>query len=418
MAMLRIEPLTRVEGAGRIELQLDGQGHLHGVELQLVESYRLFESLVLGRDCCEVPALVCRICAICSGVHRIAASMAIEDALEVKVPPAAALLRELLVQGGQIESHALHLFCLILPDLRETPSVLELLARGDAPAAQGLSLKRLGNRLQELAGGRMIHPVNIEVGGVVARPPREELQRLADELAAWEERLPALLGPFADPAAYPPGAAAVGLPLAVTGGEDFALMGTELALPQGRTVAATGYHDLLGERPLAASNAKRAAGAAGPFLVGALARLRLHGERSSAGWCKVPAAAGIHGNNIAQACELPWSLARSRALLEALLQLSDDAPLCAPVRPGPGVGTAVIEAPRGLLVHHYVLDDFGRVARADIVTPTAINQLVMERQLLADLQGVGEEAVLRQRAERIVRAYDPCISCSVHVLRK
>ncbi|OGR28996.1 MAG: hypothetical protein A2005_06720 [Desulfuromonadales bacterium GWC2_61_20] len=417
MTVVRIEPLTRVEGTGRVELQLDPAGRLQAVRLDLVESYRLFEQLVVGRAWHEVPSLVCRICAICSGVHRLAAVAALEEALALEIPPAARLVRELLLLGGQIASHALHLYALILPDLAGTASILELLRQQDAPARQGLALKRLGNRLQEAAGGRVIHPVNIEVGGIVACPARAELQALAAEVAGWEERAAPLLAPFRRAAAYPPGAAVIGVPLAVTAAGDYGLSGHVLALPHGRTVAAAAYRELLGERALASSNAKRAEGAAGPFLTGALARLRLHHQRSGAAWAEVPAAAGIHGNNIAQASELVWALERSRAVLAALLALPADAPLRRPVVATAGRGTAAIEAPRGTLIHHYLLDERGRVAHADIVTPTAINQVVMEQQLWLDLQHAGDGAVLRARAERIVRAYDPCISCSVHLLR-
>lgn len=422
MAVVRIEPLTRVEGAGRVELQLAADGRLQAVRLDLVESYRLFEGLVVGRAWYEVPSLVCRICAICSGVHRLAAVAALEEALALEIPPAARLVRELLLLGGQIESHALHLYALILPDLAGTPSILELLRQQDAPARQGLELKRFGNRLQEAAGGRIIHPVNIEVGGIVALPAQVELQALAEEVALWVERAAPLLAPFRRADAYPPGAAVIGLPLAVTGGGEYALTGDALALPHGRTVAAAAYHELLGEAPVASSNAKRSEGPAGPFLTGALARLRLHHQRSGEAWAEVPAAAGIHGNNIAQAIELVWALERSCDVLAALLALPPDAELRRPVvaTAGSGTagsGTAVIEAPRGTLIHHYALDDLGRVAHADIVTPTAINQVVMEQQLWLDLQHESDSAVMRSRAERIIRAYDPCISCSVHLLR-
>jgi sulfhydrogenase subunit alpha len=126
---------------------------------------------------------------------------------------------------------------------------------------------------------------------------------------------------------------------------------------------------------------------------------------------------GIHANNLAQGVELLWALREARRLVRELLAAAADAAVRAAVRPGAGVGTCLIEAPRGLLIHHYALDDQGRVAAADIVTPTAINQAAIEAQLFSDLQGVTDESVLRDRAARIVRAYDPCISCSVHVLK-
>lgn len=409
MKTIRVDPLTRVEGHGRVELQLRN-GRLTGVRVAVTESPRLFEGLLLGRSFVEVPALVCRICAICSGVHRIAAATAIEGALGAEIPPAARLVRELLLLGGHIESHALHLFCLVLPDLEGSESVLELLRAGNRNAREGLALKQFGNHLQEVAGGRVIHPVNVEVGGVVRLPDRGKLEGVLAAAQEWTGRLEELLEPFARAGSYPSAAAAVGIRLSVAHPRGLSLTGDVLALSDGRRVAGGDYARLLAERAVPYSNAKHSREESAPFLAGALARLENAGREGEF-------AAGIHGNNAAQGAELHWALGEVRRLAAELLALDASEPVAVEVRPGPGAGTCVIEAPRGLLVHHYALDDLGRVAAADIVTPTAINQAAMEAQLLADLAGVEGEDVLRERAGRIVRAFDPCISCSVHLIR-
>ncbi len=411
MQTIRVDPLTRVEGHGHVELGLR-RGRVHRVRVALTEAPRLFEALVTGRSFAEVPSLVCRICAICSGVHRICVATALEQALNLRIPPLAAQLRELLLLGGHIESHALHLFLLILPDLREVDSILPLLAAGDPCAHQGLELKRLGNRVQELAGGRPIHPINVEVGGVVTRPRHEDLLALRAELDTWPARLAELLAPFTATDAYPSATILQGLPLSVAAPEGFGLQGETLLLGDGRRQATAGYARVLAERPVAHSNARVCA--TGPYLTGALARALNHPSLHESQ--TVPAGVGIHANNAAQAGELGWALERCRTLLEALLETPADVPLLTPPTPGPGLGTCAIEAPRGLLVHHYLLDERGRVAAADILTPTAINQRAMEAQLLADLEGC-PEGELAKRAQRIVRAYDPCISCAVHLLQ-
>ena len=407
MRTVRIEPLTRVEGHGRVELQIRG-GRLAGARIAITESPRLFEGLLLGRSLFEVPALICRICAICSAVHRVVSCQALEKALGVTIPPQAAQIRELLVLGGHIESHALHLFCLILPDLEGTASVLDLLRQGNAVAREGLALKALGNRIQEVAGGRVIHPINVEVGGVLQRPDEARMKELLAELEGWKERLAAVAAPFSDAARFPASPRAVGTRIAVRGDAGFSLMGEDLALSDGRIIPVGEYRELLREYPVPYSNARHSREGETPFLASALSRLELAGDGAFAG--------GIHGNNAAQAAELTWALARAGELIREILG-GGEAELRVPVQPGPGIGTAAIEAPRGLLIHHYGLDDMGRVAAADIVTPTAINQAAMEAQLLADLEDVVDEAELAARAERIVRAFDPCISCSVHLLR-
>ncbi len=416
MAKVVLQPLTRVEGHGRVELYLD-EGRLQAVRLALVESPRLFEKLVVGRAAVEVPDLVCRICAICSAVHKLAALTALEQAMAIEVPPQARQVRELLLLGGHLQSHALHLFCLILPDFTGRTSLLELLRENDELARAGLELKAFGNRLQEVAGGRVIHPVNPVLGGVMRAPSAAELQALRCEVATWLRRWPAIAARFAETARYPEAAAVVGTPLSTGGGLGFALAGERLYLPGGDSRRAGEYAELLGEQAVAHSRAKQATGADGPFLVGALARLTLLAGRTP-GYAGPGRGEGIHGNNAAQLWEIGWALRQVSALLDALAAAPAGAALrTAASAVQPGCGTALFEAPRGLLVHHYVVDDWGQVAVADIVTPTAINQRAMERQLHADLAGIASEAELRLAAEKIVRAYDPCISCAVHVLQ-
>jgi len=418
MRTVKIEPLTRVEGHGRVELRIKG-GRLAGARIAITESPRLFEGLLLGRSLFEVPALICRVCAICSAVHRVTACRALEKALGVTIPPLAAKIRELLVLGGHIESHALHLFCLVLPDMEGTASVLDLLRKGNAVAREGLALKALGNRIQELAGGRVIHPINVEVGGVLQRPDEAGMENLLAELEGWRTRLPAVAVPFTDMDRFPDSREAVGTRVAVRGETGFSLMGDDLLLSDGRIIPADRYRELFREHPVPYSNARHSGEGKSPFLATALSRLELAGEFPEGMTLSKrngELAGGIHANNAAQAVELFWVLSRAGTLLREILE-EGERELRVPVQPGSGIGTAAVEAPRGLLIHHYGLDDLGRVAEADIVTPTALNQAAMEAQLLTDLAEVADETELVVRAERIVRAFDPCISCSVHLLR-
>jgi coenzyme F420-reducing hydrogenase alpha subunit len=410
MKVISVEPLTRVEGHGRVDLYVQ-DGRLQRVQLSLLEAPRLFEGLVRGRPFQEIPALVCRICSICSAVHRIAAATAIESALQVIIPPLAEKVRELLLLGGHIESHALHLFCLIYPDLRGVPHIMNLLAQGDDGFKAGLELKRLGNRIQEVAGGRAIHPINIEVGGIVTTPQPSALRVLLAEIEGMQEQLEDLLRPIKE-GYYPPAAPVIAPRLAVAIKGEFSLQGDALALPDGCTLPAGAYAGLLRERVLPWSNAK--APATEIFLTGAFARQESYSRQCEQEY--VPGVAGIHANNVAQADEIVWALERSRILILDLLVMSGAEAGSVPVPVKAGSGTSVIEAPRGLLIHHYVVDDYGQIKTADIVTPTAINQRAIEAQLLADLQDTPEDE-LAATAERIVRAFDPCISCAVHILK-
>ena len=188
-------------------------GRLEEVQVRLLESPRLFEALVVGRRYDEVPDLICRICAICSAVHKVTSLQALENAMAVVVPPLAAMLRELLVLGGHIQSHALHLFCLILPDLRGTPDVVALLRQKDPLAMAGLDLKAFGNRLQQVIGGRVIHPINPVFGGVAYRPAAAALERLAAEVRRWQRAWPELAANFLQTGHYPQAAPVLGCAL-------------------------------------------------------------------------------------------------------------------------------------------------------------------------------------------------------------
>lgn len=410
MKLVSVEPLTRVDGQGRVDLYVQ-DGRLQRVELALFEVPRLFEGLVRGRSFREIPALVCRICSICSAVHRIAAARAIENALQVKIPRLAVRVRELLLLGGHIESHALHLFCLVYPDLRGVPHIMALIAQGDACLRAGLELKRLGNRIQEVAGGRAIHPVNVEVGGIVTVPQPAALHSLLAEIEGIQGQLKSMLQPFKE-GKYPPAVPVIAPRLTVATSGEFSLLGEALALPDGGALPAGAYAGMLKERSLPWSNALTPA--AEIFFTGALARQEYCHRQQGREYA--PGVAGIHANNLAQADELEWALQRSRILILDLLSWTGSEPVAAPVPTRAGSGTAVTEAPRGVLIHHYVVDEYGKIKTADIVTPTAINQRAMEAQLLADLQETPEDE-LAATAERIVRAFDPCISCAVHLFK-
>ncbi|NOR50054.1 MAG: hypothetical protein GQ530_03340 [Desulfuromonadales bacterium] len=303
----------------------------------------------------------------------------------VAVPPIAVMLRELLLLGGHIQSHSLHLFCLVLPDFFGASDVLELMRKKDPLAQSGLALKAFGNRIQEVAGGRVIHPVNPVFGGVAYCPPKTELENLLEEVVRWQQDWLDIEAGFIQTANYPAAQPVLGAPLSVEMRKGFSLSGERLCLGNDAPLSVADYAQLLEERAVPHSYAKDATGSQGPFVTGALARLR---QASCQGLeVNLPGTdIGIHGNNQAQLCEIGWALRRVGPLLDLLLQMDSREPLCVSMKsPCGGTGTSAIEAPRGLLIHHYVVDEWGMVVAADVVTPTAINQRVMADQLLVDL---------------------------------
>jgi len=415
----KIDQLARVEGHGRVVLE-ERDGRVQVARLELYESLRLFEALVVGRRYDEIPEIVCRICSICSTVHKVAALQAVEAALGMTVSPQTNLLRQLAVQGGQIESHALHLYCLALPDYLGCGGFPGLARQAPTELQRGLGIKALGNRVQELVGGRAIHPFNLLLGGLGRVPPLDRLKQLAHELQAAEADALATIELTAGlEESLPPLPPLAGC--GVSGGPS--LFGDHLITTTGQQVAADDAYDWLDEQLVAHSHAKLSRfGGAGPYLVGPLARLQLAppletgAQQALAQHASRLNNAPPSGSHLARAIELLQALQRAGRLIEELLQLGLQSEL--PVSPQirSGAATALVEAPRGLLLHQYRFDADGRCTAAQVVTPTAINQGAMEVSLAAlvkRLQDCPADEVQTQ-AERLVRCFDPCISCAVH----
>lgn len=423
--VIEIKPLTRVEGHGKVMVRMEG-GRVQDVQLALNESPRLFEALLVGKRYDELPEIICRICSICSSVHRVVSLLALEKAFGVQVSLQTALYRELIVNGGHIESHALHLFCLALPDYLDVPGFAGLAEKAPEEFRMGLAIKAAGNMVQEMVGGRLIHPVNLIPGGMGKPVAREGLERLK---GALESALPHAVKTFELFSTFPPLGAVPGLappiPMAVRSGNGSALFGNELETGEMAVIPVDAYQRFIREEAVEHSNAKQSLVDGVPVAVGALSRLKLGMHLSPAARKALSAVAdgiagaGMHANNLAQAVELVHGVERSIELINAILEgdfVREEA-----VRPTirKGGGIAAIEAPRGALIHSYTFDERGCCIAADIVTPTAMNQAAMERDLFALARAKeceGEEA-MAHALEILVRAYDPCISCAVHLIK-
>jgi sulfhydrogenase subunit alpha len=421
--VIKISPLTRVEGHGRIFVYLDGK-RVERVQLCLTESPRLFEALLTGKDFREVPEIICRICSLCSTVHRVVSLQAVEKALDVEVSKQARLYRELILYGGHIQSHALHLFCLVLSDHCKAAGITDLMVKAPEELKMGLRIKAAGNLIQETVGGRLIHPVTLVTGGMLKPPGREALRKLRDTVAAI---LPDAWQACRMFAAFPPGTGI--LPshpfMAVGSGTAFPLFGERIECDRNGSFPVEDYRERLDEKVVPHSHAKRSAVDGKPVVVGALARL-------SRGSGLSPKAAeafrksreqlvqrDIRANNLAQAVELIHAVERSIEVLDSLIESNFNREPGPEITPRKGVGTAAVEAPRGVLIHSYAFDSAGLCTAADIVTPTAINQAAMEQDLLALARAMegSDEHEMTAGLERLVRAYDPCISCAVHLIK-
>ncbi|KAF0215247.1 MAG: nickel-dependent hydrogenase large [Geobacteraceae bacterium] len=322
-SVIDIRPLTRVEGHGRVSVFLDGK-RVEGVRLTLTESPRLFEALLVGKGFEEVPAIICRICSLCSSVHRITSLMAVEKALGIGVTEQAQLHRELILNGGHIQSHALHLFCLVLPDLFGVCGFTDLAEKAPEELKRGLRIKAAGNLIQETVGGRLIHPVTLIPGGMGKPVGREGLLKLKEALEAI---LPdaanalELFSTFTSPcSALSPSSF-----MAVEPGSAPPLFGERLITGDGEGFSVDDYRSAFREEVSPDTHAKKSLVNGKSVTVGALARLNLGMElapRAAAAFerCRDRiVGADIRANNLAQSVELIHAVERSLEIIDILL---------------------------------------------------------------------------------------------------
>lgn len=426
---IQVNHLARVEGHAGITVELDGD-RVGTVQFRVLEGLRLVEGLIKGRRHEDVSQIVSRICAICSAAHTLTSLKATENAFDLKPSQQTGQLRDLLYRGENIESHALHLFLLALPDYLGYSGAAAMAEEHREAVALGLRLKKLGNTIQEIVGGRAVHPVNPIVGGFGKLPSNDDLialrRSLQDGIVDAESAVELLASlPSTDfcraETSY----------VALRSGHPYGYYeGDELIVARNgslRTVAVEDYRRLTAEEALPYSHAKVSHFDSRPFMVGALARLTVNGGALVTGKATramrslglaVPSVNPMD-NNKAQAVELVYDIEQSLKTVEQLLSVGLKCEARPTVRPKAATGIAATEAPRGLLVHSYTYDREGKIVAADVITPTAMNAASVEEhfRLAVDQSPEKDIATLTRKLEMIARAYDPCISCSVHVIQ-
>ncbi|MCF7805522.1 MAG: Ni/Fe hydrogenase subunit alpha [Candidatus Marinimicrobia bacterium] len=419
-----IPHLGRVEGHGGIHVEIT-DGEISQVDMEIYEGSRYYEVLVVGKHFTDVPPIVSRVCAICSADHTLASQMAVEDAMGIEITPRTRLLRGLLLHGSMIESHALHVFALALPDLLGYPSLLAMVDDYPEQATIGLELKKLGNTVQEMIGGRAIHPVNAVVGGFGKIPSKDDLIHLADQLEHGLHdalKLVDLLGSLD----LPDYSDETNIYAALHNAEErYSYLGHEIFTSTGERKPIHKFREICHERVVGHSTAKQSLYSDNPFMTGALARININGhllegkakEVQEQLLSDLPNYNDLH-NNTAQFIEIIHSLQRAHYLVQQLIQepLDDENPIRKTGKSGVGVGA--LEAPRGTLYHYYEIDKAGVVTDADIITPTAQNLANIEKDFRTAVEQKIESShdELKHQLEMIARAYDPCISCAVHLV--
>ena len=418
---IKVENLARVEGEGALTVTIR-DGKVRNAELRLFEPPRFFEAFLRGRAFSEAPDVTARICGICPVAYQMSSVHAMEDALGVEVDPPLRELRRLLYCGEWIESHGLHIYMLHAPDFLGYAGAIEMARDHPELVQRGLAMKKAGNELMTVVGGREIHPINVRVGGFYKVPHPRDLAALSDalkrardialETVRWTAKLD-----FPDVH------------------RDYELVSlrheSEYPLNQGRIIsnrgldiAARDYDEHFQEIHVPHSTAlqSRRRDTGGAYLVGPLARYSLNFDRLTPSAREAAQGAGLkptctnpYQSIIVRAVEVLYACEEALRIIAAY---EEPARSSVPIEPRAGTGYAATEAPRGLLYHGYRLDRDGTILTAQIIPPTSQNQPTIEEDLTTFINNwldLPDEA-LRHRCEQTVRNYDPCISCATHFL--
>lgn len=424
---MQLDHIARIEGHGNIHVLIEDNA-VKTVEFQVTEPARFFESMVVGRKYSEVPFIASRVCGICSANHAITSLKAIEKIFEVEVSERTNALRELLVYGSYLQNHTTHLYVLAAADYVGTESIFPLAQSNPSLFESALRLKALGNELCNQVGGRSIHPITAVTGGFTHEIASDGYRELAEKL---DEMIPFALETVDLFNSFPiPEISIQGELLAMVEEGSYPIVSSDQIafLKQDKVAAVLDIFDYIEEIPCDHSNALFAyiKSSRSPYMTSALARVNASWNNlcsearvAAAKVALRPPVDNPFRNNVAQAIELVDALVRCR---DMCLKLSEDQEMeeskPPPFSPRSGHAIACTEAPRGLLFHELDLDDQGRVRKASILTPTAQNIANMEADIRALAEtllakGTDEKTIILE-IKKLVRAYDPCLSCSVH----
>jgi len=421
---IEIKELTRVEGHGRIEVVIEGD-QVKDVKMAIFEGPRFFEAFIETVKYDKVPDIMRRICAICTAAHSLASIRTIEKAFGVKVTKQTETLRDLLIHGEMIESHALHVFMLALPDYLGFPDAIRMASKHPNEVKAALMLKKAGNMVHNIVSGREVHGMNERVGGFSKVPTENDLLQIKKAMEESKATAELAVELFAK-VETPKFAESDNVLMALDPGEKFGFIGDHVLISTGERYPVEEYEKLTNEKTVRHSHAKFSSYNGSTFMVGALPRVLLNKDKLSGTarelynqYKDLLTHRNTLMNNLAQSIELVHSVERCIEDIDDLLSLGLRDEGLVEIEPKANRGVGAVEAPRGILYHDYTFDEEGCIVKANVITPTAQNAANMEKDYhVATRRLINEpDEKIKHALELIARAYDPCISCSVHLVR-
>ncbi len=416
-----VHHLSRIEGHGNIVVKVEN-GRIIQARWDVVETPRFFEVMLKNKHYTSAGILAARICGICSISHCLSSILATESAFDVTVPEDAHKLRLIAKHAEMLQSHVLHVLFLAAPDFFEESSVIPLIEKNPAVVDIALRLKGLGNRICDTVAGRTTHPVAFQVGGVTSVPAKEELIAYKSELENFIKDLQTVAELFST----------LKIPdfvretefVSLKGEKEYPQMGRRIISSDGIERSAEDYHAVTNEYVDENNTSKWTKLSRESYAVGALARFNnnhklLHPEAAkvAASLGLVPVCHNPFMNNVAQIVE---SVHSAYEVIRMIDEISES-PLSrtmAEVKPKAGEGVGILEAPRGILFHHYEYDNKGKIVKANCVVPTTQNNANIHHDLRSFTEKFAVEGMSDEKLEllcsMLVRSYDPCLSCSVH----
>jgi sulfhydrogenase subunit alpha len=428
---VNVEYLTRVEGHGNIVVDVR-DGKLEQCELDIVESPRFFEGMLRGRSIFEAQHITSRICGICACGHTLASLQAAEDAIGFTPSPQTLTWRRFLLDMELLDSHLLHIYLLVAPDLLGVPSFVPLIDTHDKVVRRALRMKKTVNEVCDLQVGRHIHPIATVIGGFTKLPTLETLEVMRAKLIALRPDLDATVE-LVKTLTFPDFQRDTEYVALVGDGPEYPLLSGEIGSTDGVRLPKREYLKATNEFTVKHSSAKHTKLSREAFAVGALARFNLNAGKLLPGARQLASDLGLkpkvtnpYLNTAAQLVECAHALEDGIAILEAALQegldyreeiivgLNEQGRI--PVKAGLGVGA--VEVPRGILYHAYEVDAQGIIVNANCIIPTGqnLNNIEHDMRKLVPERLSASEAEITLALEMLVRAYDPCISCSAHFL--